>query len=102
MNDIQTILLVFYAIFWGYIANVQPHWKAFHFPLIFKVRQALNRTILSVLVFNVLPLILFPYLMSALAGSAWNGITSAMANCHYVICGVIPAFAVFGLYRCWL
>jgi hypothetical protein len=98
MNDLQTVFLVFYAIFWGYIAGVQPHWKASYFPLVCRIPQARHRTGLAVIILNFLPLI-FWYVMWALAGPQLHKITPALASVDYVIRGVLPAVAVFGFYR---
>jgi hypothetical protein len=35
-------------------------------------------------------------------GSQLDKITPALTSVHYVIRGVLPAFAVFGFYRWWL
>lgn len=102
INDLQTIFLVFYAIFWGYIAGVQPHWKAFHFPLVCKVKQAKRRTILAIVIFNLVPLAFFFLAMLALSGQELDGISPLRASWDYVFRGVLPAFAIFGFYRFWL
>jgi hypothetical protein len=94
----------FYAIFWGNIASAQLSWKAFHWPFFFKIPQARNRTLMAVIIFNVMPLIFFGYVMWALAvcSPKLNGITPVGASWNYAVRGVLPAFAVFGFYRWWL
>lgn len=99
----QQVFMLFFAIIWGAVANVQPRWKAFQTSLFFQVPVARNRVLLSVAVLNVLPLVFFGYALWALAGhpdTSWARPFSAPA--HLVVHGIIPAFAVFGFYRLWL
>lgn len=103
LNTEQQVFLVFYAISWGTIANVQPKWKPFHWPLIFEVRQARSRLWHSFLHLNVFPIFFFAYaLWSVGVVGSGSPCHSSIAVLHIVIHGVIPAFAVFGFYRLWL
>lgn len=99
----QQVFMLFFAIIWGTVANVQPRWKAFQLPLFFRVPVARNRVLLSVAVLNVLPLVFFGYALWALAEhleTPWARPFAAAA--HLVVHGIIPAFAVFGFYRLWV
>src|SRR5713101_3806915 len=99
----QNVFMVFYAIFWGAVANVQPRWKQFHWALFLKYRQVTYRVLLSVVVLNLFPLVFFCYVMWSLAkrGSAGHQEPFMFAS-QAVVRGVVPAFAVFGIYRLWL
>jgi hypothetical protein len=94
LNDLQTIFFVFYAIFWGYIAGVQPRWKAFNFPMIVRVPQAACRTLLAFVIFNVIPIFFLWFALKTLndlhVKSYWN----------FVRNGVLPAFATFSFIGC--
>lgn len=102
VQALQTVFMLFYAIFWGAIANAQPRWKAFQWPLISKMPQVKHRVWTAVLVLNVLPLCFFAYGMWALCGRGPTTATPLTGSLHYIIRGVVPAFAVFGIYRVWL
>ena len=99
----QNVFIVFFAIFWGAVANVQPRWKAFQWPLIFKMGEVFRRVALAVLVMNVLPVIYF-------AISLWvthdRGPTTADSPGRIIAVvvfqGVLPAFGIFAIYRLWL
>lgn len=102
MNETQTVFAIFFAIFWGAVANVQPRWKAFQLPLI-EFAPVRRRVLLSVTFFNLLPLLFFGWTLWILVGPAaspinWTGWTVA----RLVLRGVIPAIATFGFYRLWL
>ena len=102
VESLQTVFMLFYAIFWGAIANAQPRWKAFQWPLISEMPQVKHRVWTAVLVLNVLPLCFFAYGMWALYGRGPTNTTPLSGSLHYIIRGVVPAFAVFGIYRLWL
>lgn len=92
----QDVFIVFFAIFWGLIANVQPRWKAFQWPLVFRLKVVFKRVLLAFFVMNILPVVYF-------------GLTLWVINNHpvagligLVFQGVLPAFGMFGLYRLWL
>ena len=98
----QTVFMLFFAIFWGAIANVQPRWKAFQWPL-FCVKEVRHRVLLAVGTLNVLPIQFFGYVLWALTG---RGPKPTDETFHVVvkilIQGVIPAIGIFGIYRIWL
>lgn len=91
-----SIFILFYAIFWGSVANVQPRWKAFQWPLIFRSKVIMRRVLLSLLLLNIMPLLYFGIILSILNNSQTNSIVCLIFN------GIVPAFAVFGFYRVWL
>lgn len=98
----QQVFMLFFAIFWGIIANAWPRWRAFHWPLC-GIREVLQRALLAVAILNVLPILFFGYILWALTGrgpKAADGTVVAVAK--ILIQGVIPAFGVFGIYRCWI
>lgn len=101
IEPLQQVFMLFYAIFWGAIANVQPRWKPFQWHLFFAVPQARRRAIAAFGLLNVLPLIFFAYGMWALYGRDPTDTSLMAGSLHYLIRGVVPAFAIFGLYRFW-
>lgn len=96
----QQVFMLFFAIIWGAVANVQPRWKAFQWPLIRRHGPARNRLLLSLLVLNAIPLLLFGYVVWVLG--AHHGPDMGHPIFHLVGHGVVPAFALFGCYRLWL
>jgi len=108
MNEIQNVFAIFFAIFLGTIANVQPRWKAFNWPLLFLMPPGsraliVRRLVLSVAVLNVAPVVFFGFGLWMLIGNGtdakdWTGETVRSVVLH----GVIPAFAAFAFYRLWL
>jgi len=104
---LQTVFMVFYAIFWGAIFNVLPRRKPFDWPLAFQrfqhgYRKAWKRVWLSVALLNILPLIFFGYVMWALNGQAPPDHPLLLRITVIVVRGVVPAFAILGIYRIWL
>ncbi len=102
MNDTQTVFSVFFAIFWGVIANVQPKWKMFDWTQI-ATPCGRSRLFLAVLLFNVCPLVFFGYTIWMLIGV---GVPSENWNIRIVVkllCrGVLPAASLFGFYKLWI
>ena len=90
MNTTQQIFLVFFAIFWGTVANAWPKRKPFQWPLI-KYGPACRRLILSMILLNIVPVLYFAWMLSVLG-----------AHDHGVIIALLPSFSVFGFYRIWL
>jgi len=96
----QQVFMLFFAIIWGAVANVQPRWKAFQWPLVGHHRPATNRVLLSLLLLNILPLVLFAYVFWALKHHSTSPPDWPVV--HLVFHGILPAFALFGCYRSWL
>jgi hypothetical protein len=96
----QSVFLVFYAIFWSGILNVQPRWKAFHWPLFCrKPDQARRRTLLSLLILSFFPIGFFVFAMWLL-GSIEN-FSGWRLSWEYLRAAIV-SFAIFGMYRIWL
>ena len=108
LNANQTVFMVFFAIFWGTIANVQPRWKAFQFPLMFKLGLRLNvccRVVLAILLLNIFPILYFGYILyfTSLPERCPDGSdTTLIFVIKILIQGVLPALGIFGIYRLWL
>ena len=98
LNTTQSVFVVFYAIFWGAVFNVQPKWKGFQFPLCFTYWHVARRVMLSILLLNVAPVAFFGLGIFALNKYPFRPDASAQLALH----DVIPAFAIFGFYRAWL
>lgn len=101
VGALQGIFLVFYAIFWGGIFNVQARWKAFHWPLFGHFGQARRRALISLLILNLVPIGFFAIAMWALRKPIPPNISFWMFVVDYVR-PVVAAFAIFGFYRIWL
>lgn len=131
----QSIFMLFYAICWGYVANVTGRWKAFNFPFflckicyqntagateappddkenigvsqlpegarIDVLRQpptfmpATWRLILSVLLFNIVPILYFYVVINTLNPDCKE------FGFRFIACSILPALAPFGFYRWW-
>ena len=93
MNMTQSIFVVFFAIFWGAVFNVQGRWKMFQPILSFP--HIRHRFIFSFLLLNVVPILFFAWTFFRLKdtpGETWLQISA----------GVLPAFAIFAFYRLWM
>jgi hypothetical protein len=94
------MFVIFYAIFWGTIGNVQGPWKMFQWPLL-HLPHVLARLVLSMPLLNVCPIVFFAVAFFLLrntptdAPSQWT----FLATLRQTVAGVIPAFAIFGFYR---
>lgn len=101
--DPPQVFMLFFAIFWSAVANVQPRWKAFQIPLMFKFRHVFRRVVLAVLVLNVLPIVYFGLVLWWLyrrdPGTELSAFEAAIT---LVVRGVLPALGVFGIYRIWI
>jgi hypothetical protein len=97
LNLSQNVFVVFYAIFWGAIFNVQSRWKSFQLPLFLRFKVATHRVILSFFILNILPILYFLwifYLLSKLPDiKIWN----------LALSSILPSLGgTMGLYRLWL
>src|SRR6266566_2485410 len=104
MNDIQTVFALFFAVFLGTIANVQPRWKAFNWPLLSLMPYGhrgfiWHRLLLSVAFFNVAPILFFALALYTLKG---DSVCTNHTVSSLVFHGIVPAFAAFSFYRLWL
>jgi len=99
LNIEQQVFMVFFAIIWGNVANVQPRWKAFQWPLFISFSKARHRVVLSFLCLNLLPILFFGYVFWANSCYKYN---NSLNTISVIIHSVIPAFSVFGFYRLWL
>jgi hypothetical protein len=101
----QIVFMLFFAIFWGAVANVQPRWKAFQFPLMFRreLRNVFLRVVLAILLLNLLPIVYFGYILWATHGRGpMSADSTFLSITKTLIQGILPAFGIFGLYRAWL
>lgn len=104
----QEVFMLFFAIFWGATANVQPRWKAFQFPLIFTSGlrwNVLRRVCFAVILLNLIPVVYFGYILYSTSlpgrGPAESD-TMILVVAKILIQGVVPALGMFGIYRLWL
>jgi len=96
MNFSQQIFMVFFAILWGTSANAWPRWKMFHWTFFLRSSRIRRRVLWSVLVLNVIPVAYFACVLQRLGQVSTRGLDTPT-----ILFGLIPAFAVFGLYRLW-
>ena len=93
MTNTQTIFVVFFAIFWGAVFNVQGRWKMFQ-PIL-RFRHILHRFLFSILIVNVAPILFFVWTFFRLKDTAGDTFLQVSA-------GVLPAFGIFAFYRLWM
>lgn len=102
MTTAQSIFVVFFAIFWGAVFNVQGRWKMFQ--AFCGASRTYRRVLLAFLMCNVLPVLYFA------VATYWLRVTSTThastwgfwETVQQVLAGVLPAFAIFGFYRLWI
>lgn len=99
INDAQAVFTIFFAIFWGFIGNVQPKWKAFHWPHI-KNRKVVKRLVLSAFLLNFCPVIYFASAMHAL--SEFNAPWTFSGSVAISVAAIGGAFAIFSFYHFWI
>jgi hypothetical protein len=96
MSASQELLVVFFAIFWGTAANAWPRWKPFSWGSIGPSRVN-ARLAWSFLMLNFVPVLFFGCALLRLDGKA-----QAPVDWCSILSGIVPAFAIFGIYRIWL
>lgn len=112
-----SVFTVFYAISWGFIANVQPRWKPFQLPL-WEITQVRKRVWLSFKWFNAFPLLYFcwvTFVLNTLSPNIefsesflfykdfWSALgINVLQVLNILFSSIFPTFAVFGFYRRWL
>jgi hypothetical protein len=107
LNVPQTVFCLFYAIFWGLVANAQISWKAFDWPLALAgradptYRQSWNRLGRSMEYLVILPIALFLILVAILASLPKQDHFGFRAIAQ-MFCAVLAAQAAFAPYRLWL
>lgn len=106
LNIAATVFSLFYAIFWGLVANAQIRWKAFDWPLALagrrfaQYRPSRRRLWQSLWYLTILPMTLFvvlsvPFILARPPrGLAWLVAAVVMA--------ILAAHAAFAPYRLWL
>lgn len=96
MNASQQIFVVFFAIFWGTSANAWPRWKPFHWTFFGSSSRVTTRVLWATLLLNVVPVVYFAWMLQQLAA-----VGTQAPDTRTIVVGLIPAFAIFGLYRLW-
>lgn len=91
------IFMLFFAINWGFTANVQGRWKAFQWPFLFYRRPPSWRLLLSLILLNLGPIAFFCWTIQRL-----GEVTTAQDLWVNVLRGILPSFAPFGFYRVWI
>lgn len=98
MNSMQSIFLIFFAIFWGTVCAAWPKWKPFHWTFVFYSRRVALRALWSFALLNVVPLayIILAYLRLSAVQS------DSVLSVRHLMMSIVPAFAIFGIYRIWI
>ena len=106
LNIAATVFSLFYAIFWGLVANAQIRWKAFDWPFALagkrfaKYRPSRNRLWQSLLYLTVLPTVLFVTLSVLLIlAKPPNDFVSLVIS---LAAAIVAAHAAFAPYRLWM
>jgi hypothetical protein len=102
LNVPQQIFVLFYAIFWGTMANALPKWKAFAVPYVFYDAPSVRRVSLAIFTLNVLPIVFFVIVLKALGGSVWQVQKWEVATLVKILASLVPAFGIFGFYKVWM
>ena len=89
MTTTQSIFVVFFAIFWGAVFNVQGRWKMFQPILSFQ--HIRHRFLFSLLILNVAPVLFFVWTFFRLKNNPGETLLQLSA-------GVLSAFAIFAFY----
>jgi len=98
-NTLQTIFMVFYAIFWGVVANAQPKWRAFNWPVASQYVRTRRRLALSLVILNLVPIVYFVPIFLALHGIA---IAQAFQAGVQVFLAIVAANAPFAVHRLYI
>jgi hypothetical protein len=102
LNAPQTVFCLFYAIFFGFVANAQVRWKAFDWPLAVRggrdYAPSRNRLLRSLFYLVLLPLgpFLTGLILFAVPASELNRSLLQLVGAY------AAAHAAFGPYRSWL
>jgi len=103
MNVPQQLFAIFFAIFWGTSSNAWPKWKPFHWTLLLHSGRIFCRTVLSLVILNVFPVLFFVWMLGKLGGLIPDDALSSFGSTwRVVVPAIVPAFAVFGFYRLWV
>src|SRR3990172_4153557 len=109
-TTLQTIFMVFYAILWGVVANAQPKWRAFNWPVAGTYSRPRRRVALAILVLNVAPILYFLGVFFLLRHVCVDERLVEIPGLRIlpiraiaqVFLAVVPANAPFALYRIWI
>lgn len=100
MNIVQTIFVLFFAMFWGTVGNAWLRWRPFHWPFALHHRRTLLRLATALCLLNLAPVVTAAYVLWLLA-PVNQGPTTLLGWLAAVVSGVAPAFSIFGFSRAW-
>lgn len=91
----QNVFILFYAIFWGYVSEVQPKWKAHHWTLFSSEPKIRRRIWMALVLFVCVPTAFFAFAFAAF---------DTPNDCYLssVVLPLLAAQAPFGFYRIWI
>jgi len=98
MNLYQQIFALFYAIMWGSLANVWNKWRPFDWSRMGEGEHSLARTMLSLFMLNLLPILFFIYMFLELGSSKLSGTCFGMKL--FVV--MLQPFSLIGFYGVWV
>ena len=101
-NVLQTIFMLFYAIFWGAVANAQPKWRAFNWLVALKYVRPRRRLAAAFLLLNLVPILIFVAFFSMLACVTLESTSSWFWSGLQIFLAIIAAHAPFALHRLWI
>ena len=102
--------MVFYAIFWGVVANAQPKWRAFNWPLAFTYSRPRRRLGVAILVLTLVPIFYFMVVFFLIARVPIDpvmvnvpplGLLPLQASLQ-VFLVIMAAHAPFAIHRLWI
>ena len=106
LNAPQAVFCLFFAIFWGLVANAQVRWKAFDWPLAITGRRentykkSWSRLWRSLWYLTVVPVLLFLGIISILSLAPRRPFDLLMVI--QLAGAILAAHAAFAPYRFWL
>jgi hypothetical protein len=102
MNVPQQVFTIFYAIFYGAMANALPRWKAFAWGARRSDPPSGRRAWLSMGILNVGPALMFVIFLMLLAGPDWDLQRWNLRASVLIIGSLAPSLSNFGFYKIWV
>ncbi len=104
LNVLQSLFAVFYAIFWGVVANAQPRWRAFNWPVAFKFTRTRRRLAVAIWLLNLAPVLVFVVFLVMFRGVTLEWAPSGvpwLAGLQ-IFLAIVAAQVPFALNRLWI
>jgi hypothetical protein len=105
LNEAQAIFTLFFAISWGIVSNLLPHWKPFHYAMWWRrgFWQPTRRILAAFTILNLIPPVFFVVILICLRGDAltkdeWTLAAAFLLIPRAILSGLVP----FGSYHLWI